>query len=391
MMKTRLMCLLFTAACSSQLLAQPRPGLQFPNSPTEPTAPVIQADPATEMHREPIPVYMGVQQHRDRSLAANMLDGRTIRGSNPFVWQNTNTRRTGNWVVTPLGNAMARIDWCMNDRFWGLQAFATDQPLRCVAVASTVDQLWRMQTYPGAPGTFLLESLMYPGYCATLFDNSIFLQPINFLPTQQWWFDRPSTLALPPVLRNTSQQVIPNQPLPPAQVTLVNQSRDNVIALVAELRNPSAAQEIQIPGGASKVIELQRDSGATVVETFELSSSGVWDQQQRTYQIPPVPLYDISIYEVFLQSIAIDRTGTSPNPIEDINYQPRSIGIFPIPAGAELPEVATIDVMQTAERSKNPGGVRPLPSKLKPVVGGANQADPLKAILDEIQSRRKSF
>ncbi len=104
-----------------------------------------------------------------------------------------------------------------------------------------------------------------------------------------------------------------------------------------------------------------------------------------------VPLYDISIYEIFLQSIAIDRTGTSPNPIEDVNYQPRSIGIFQVPPGAQLPQNARIDVMQTAQQSRNPGGVRPLPSKMKPVTGANPGTDPLKDILNEIQSRRRDF
>ncbi len=346
--------------------------------------------PANSFNRNPMPCYMGVHQNASQSVFVNV----SSLANNPFSWTNRNrlNNSQGHWIVTPLNNSLARIDWFFNNQFYALQAMGAQRPLQCVPVSSSLSQLWRLQRFPGNNSSFIFESLQYPGYCATFINDSIFLQPIAFLPTQQWWFDHPPTLSLPPILRNTSQQVVPNAPLPPATVSLINTSQDRVIALVAELQNPKAAQEIEIPAQGQATVQLQRDAGATIVESFEVvTAGGLWDRQERSYRIPPVPLYDISIYEVFLQSIAIDRTGTSPNPIEDINYQPRSIGIFQVPPGGQLPEVAQIDIMETARRSNNPGGVRPLPSKLKPAAASNAGPDPLKSILNEIQSRRKDF
>ena len=345
---------------------------------------------ANSFNRTPMPCYMGVHQNTSQSVFVNVGN----LANAPFNWMNRSRLNSlpGHWVVTPLNNSLARIDWFFNDQFYALQAIGVQRPLQCVPVSSSLSQIWRLQRFPGNSSNFIFESLQYPGHCATFINDSIFLQPIAFLPTQQWWFDRPPTLSLPPILRNTSQQVVSNAPLPPATVNLVNTSQDRVIALVAELQNPTAAQEIEIPARGQATIQLQRDTGATIVETFEVvTAGGLWDRQERSYRIPPVPLYDISIYEVFLQSIAIDRTGTSPNPIEDINYQPRSIGIFQVPPGEQLPETAQIDIMETARRSNNPGGVRPLPSKLKPAAASNAGPDPLKSILNEIQSRRKDF
>ena len=107
--------------------------------------------------------------------------------------------------------------------------------------------------------------------------------------------------------------------------------------------------------------------------------------KQFVTQIPPAPIYDLSVYEEFLQSIAIDRTGTSPNPIEDVNYQPKSIGWLPLPPGAALPARGQIDAYEDAKAANNPGAVRRFdPRSLeKP----SAQPDPLKAILDS--TRRK--
>ncbi len=85
------------------------------------------------------------------------------------------------------------------------------------------------------------------------------------------------------------------------------------------------------------MIDVERDNGATKVETFEVRDvNGFWNRREFRTDIPPATLYDLSVYEEFLQSIAIDRTGTSPDPIEDVNYQPRSIGLFLLPPGSQF-------------------------------------------------------
>lgn len=75
--------------------------------------------------------------------------------------------------------------------------------------------------------------------------------------------------------------------------------------------------------------------------------------------VPPQSLYEVVVHQWQIQSIAIDRTGKSPNPIEDINFQGKGIGRFTLPPGNEL-QSTTIDVKQAALAANNPGAVAPL-------------------------------
>ena len=122
-----------------------------------------------------------------------------------------------------------------------------------------------------------------------------------------------------------------------------------------------------------------------------MDAFGNWNQREFNTPIPPTVLYDMSVYEEFLQSIAIDRTGTSPNPIEDINYQPRSLGFFLVTPGAELPDGAEIDAYRVADDSQNPGAVRRLSPRDFQKTNAAPETDPLKDLLNKIQKRRASF
>jgi hypothetical protein len=163
-----------------------------------------------------------------------------------------------------------------------------------------------------------------------------------------------------------------------------------VWVLLADHRAGGAVTTYRIPAGSSETVKLDRDAGAVVEETYEiLLNTGEWNRQVFRTPIPPAVLYDVSIYEEFLQSIAIDRTGKSPNTIEDINYQPKSIGWYLIPPGDAIPEQYTMDVFDLAKTAGNPGAVRRIdPKQLdKPV----KAEDPLKAILREIQAQRGAF
>jgi hypothetical protein len=122
-----------------------------------------------------------------------------------------------------------------------------------------------------------------------------------------------------------------------------------------------------------------------VVETHEwVDPLGNVTRQEYSNPIPAAERYDISVYEKFLQSIAIDRTGKSPNKIEDINYQPKSVGRFVVPAGERLPERASIDVFGQARQANNPGGVRRIQMPASPVAN----PDPLREILDRARQGR---
>ena len=104
-----------------------------------------------------------------------------------------------------------------------------------------------------------------------------------------------------PFWRTVSQEVHQNSPLAPAQLGLANSHRTALVVLLADQRQAGKVQQIRIEPGQTATVTLDRDPGATIVETYEIRSpSGVWDRQQFTTAVPPRVFYDLSVYEEFL-------------------------------------------------------------------------------------------
>jgi hypothetical protein len=236
---------------------------------------------------------------------------------------------------------------------------------------------------------------LYPGMGLSWQQSGLCLQPIQYDPWQMWYPVQPQFQLPVPTYRQRQQQYVPNPPLMPASVFVANQHKDELLVLVADRRNPQSPEKLRIPPGGRELIRVERDSGGSLVETVEIADAfGNWDRQQYSTPIPPRVLYDMSVYEIFLQSIAIDRTGTSPNPIEDINYQPRSIGFFLIPPGDELPSDAVIDAYGIAEDSQNAGAVRRLSTRELERNSNRSEVaapDPLEQILKQFERQRGAF
>ncbi len=292
------------------------------------------------------------------------------------------------WMLVPLTNGLIRIQFRQGNQSMALGCNRQSR-LGFSPIGSDAGQLWRVYPFLAGSG-YVFESVMFPGQCLTWGDTGLFMQPISFAPRQIWSPFYPPIPRVEPVLRNLSTQVVPNPPLEPAHVELANRHTETVWVLLADHRAGGAVTTYRIPSGASETVKLDRDAGAVVEETYEvLLNTGEWNRQVFRTPIPPALLYDISIYEEFLQSIAIDRTGKSPNTIEDINYQPKSIGWFLIPPGDSIPAQYVMDVFDLAKTAGNPGAVRRIdPKQLdKPV----KAEDPLKAILREIQAQRGAF
>ena len=274
----------------------------------------------------------------------------------------------------------------------GIQRSNSPFPISLLPIHNGADQLWRIQSIQGLAG-YCFESVLYPGMALTCIPNQgLTLQNITFDPWQVWMPQVP-TFALPqPQFRTIQQQVVANPPLRPVSARIINSHSDTLLVLVADRRHAQSIQKLRIPSRGSELVQLDRDSGGTIVETIEtMDAFGNWNQQQFKTPIPPTVLYDMSVYEEFLQSIAIDRTGKSPNPIEDINYQPRSIGFFLVPPGDELPEVAEIDAYRIAEDAQNPGGVRKLNPRDLQKGNAPPGTDPLKDLLNKFQKQRAAF
>lgn len=294
------------------------------------------------------------------------------------------------WWVAPAGNGYVRVETYDSGRVYAVGAGRAGS-LSLLPLSQQPQQLWRVGGAGRMDKRFILENVAYPGNClAHQGTGRVALQPINYLPNQMWMpYVSPAVPSFQPFWRSVSTEIVPNAPLPPVEVTLENNHRYALVLLLGDSRQGDSFEQIRVEPGSSKGIALERDSGATIVETIEIRSpAGVWDRQQLVTAIPPRSFYDLSVYEEHLQSIAIDATGKSPHPIEDVNYVPKSVGWLPLPAGPDLPTAVRLDVYRRAKAANNPGAVRRMDPKQFDKQPDEN---PLESILQRFQSapRRK--
>ncbi len=168
----------------------------------------------------------------------------------------------------------------------------------------------------------------------------------------------------PPIARRQSvlidSEVVANAAVPPAVVNLHNSGNRELQVELVGLVSGIANETVRIAPGERRPVELQRDSGGSRIDSYRvISPTGDVFTKRLTTPVLPAPFYEVVVHEWAMQSIAIDRTGKSPNPIEDINYQGKGIGRFVLPAGTELTS-GTIDVRRAALAAGNPGAVAPL-------------------------------
>ena len=178
------------------------------------------------------------------------------------------------------------------------------------------------------------------------------MQPFVY-STSQMWLLRPWGGVLPPVFseyRSVTRELRPNPPLEPALVEFVNSHSKELWVLVADRRDPAKSMRLRIPAGKSETVSLVRDAGGTLVEVYEYGAPGLTQRDELATSLPPSVRYDVSVYEVAVQSIAIDRT-VPGGKLENVNYSPRSVGWFELAPGPEL-ESGPLDVFQTAGRQE---------------------------------------
>ncbi len=339
----------------------------------------------------PSPIFSSIQDGRDARSQMLQLSTFDQRGAQLYLTRDRSSGLTlsrdpiaeSSWWVVPAGNRYVRVQHYQNGRVSTLSA-NRNHSVSLSAISQDPRQLWRVSNSAANRNRFVLENAMYSGMCMSSFGGQLHLQPINYSPAQ-WWVPlaAPTLPNFEPFWRTVNQEVHANSPLPPAQLGLLNSHRNALIVLLADQRQAGQVQQLRIESGKTATVTLDRDAGATIVESYEIRSlSGVWERQQFTTAVPPRTIYDLSIYEEFLQSIAIDRTGKSPNPIEDVNYMPKSVGWLQIPAGAALPMNSTMDVFSQARSANNPGAVR----RLDPKQFEFEPKSPTEAILEEFKS-----
>lgn len=292
------------------------------------------------------------------------------------------------WMVIPAGGGIAgggmvRLQQVAGGRLTGLTV-DRGRELRLIDINQSADQLWQLTPSHFAAQSYVIESVSNPGWVlSALPGGNLVLAPVAGSSMQVWYASAVTQpIDYEPMWRTVSHEVRRNPALAPAVVNLQNNSQQALTVLIAD-RRTNALQKVRIDARSQRSATFERDPGATMVEVFELRTpTGVWDRKEFATPIPPTVLYDLSVYEDIIQSIAIDRTGTSPNAIEDINVHPKSVGWIALPPGAQLPERGDLDVLAQARAAGNPGAVRRLDPRTleKPAAG----TDPLQNILNDV-------
>lgn len=145
-------------------------------------------------------------------------------------------------------------------------------------------------------------------------------------------------------------RVVDDGKLPPVEITLINTHTETLLVTLGDARNPGKRPQYQIPPGGSQRVKLPRTAGQTRIDRYQTwDDAGNPTEREVRVAMDPEVRYEVAVDRLRVQSIAIDRTGKSPNKIEDINMQAVPVGVFTLPPGDELVS-DTIDVFAAATR-----------------------------------------
>lgn len=157
--------------------------------------------------------------------------------------------------------------------------------------------------------------------------------------------------------------VVQRNPLSPIEVEFFNSHNEQLVVTLTDSQNPSKQPQYTIDPGDSKRVKLPRDNGHTRVDVYQTTDvTGLPIEQEVRVNVPPTARFEVVVHRVRIQSIAIDRTGKSPHPIEDINRQGIGVGRFKLPPGDQLTS-GRIDVFAAAREANNPGSIAPIVSQ----------------------------
>ncbi|MEZ6092356.1 MAG: hypothetical protein R3C05_31005 [Pirellulaceae bacterium] len=271
------------------------------------------------------------------------------------------------WTFTKLASATGGDLLGM----WQEYLVATNQP-----VGITVEirrDLTFIQTQPGKRDRFgtvrmigdqlsLNHTDAVPEqFRVTMTPDRIDFRELDGTPSGFFWRRIASGVIVPAPLgpRRISRKFIANPPLEPVAIELANSHSEELWVLVSDLRDATRSRQLTIPSGTSTSIMLERDAGSRVVEVWEIPVGGgrTVNENRVGGETPPKQLYDISVYELTVQSISIDRTQPGGGRVDDVNRVPKSVGLIEVPAGNRF-EGGKTDIYQAAKSRKNPGAVR---------------------------------
>lgn len=145
-------------------------------------------------------------------------------------------------------------------------------------------------------------------------------------------------------------RVVDDGSLPPVEMEFVNTYDETLLVTLTDARHPGKQPQYKIPPGGSQRVKLPRSAGQTRINRYQTwDDSGNPTERETRVAIDPEVRYGVTVDRLRIQSIAIDRTGKSPNEIEDINMQSVPVGGFSLPPGDQLIS-DSIDVFAAASR-----------------------------------------
>ena len=206
-----------------------------------------------------------------------------------------------------------------------------------------------------------------PIACAPAVGTVFTIDPLGRLVCANWTGSAWSTGYAMPLLAYTPQLVsrefIPDAPLPPASVTLINSGTDPLLVQIVDLFDPRQPPEEKIPAGGQVEVTLVRESGGTLEEVFLIPGpGGVLIEQTASHPIPPEQRWTLAVwsdketYKVLPFKNA--RKGTPKSVTEGFSRRSQvSLGVIPIAPGELLRDGEHLDLVQIAKRLKNPGAV----------------------------------
>lgn len=167
-----------------------------------------------------------------------------------------------------------------------------------------------------------------------------------------------------------SRQFIPAAELPPARVLLFNSGKDPLLVQMVDLFDPRQLQEQRIEPGATLEIQLARESGGTLEETFLVPGPlGTLLEQTASYPVPPGQRFTLALWsdkETYKVLPFKDAKKGAPKSVTE-GFSRRSnvsLGVIPIPPGDLLRDGEQLDVVQIARRLNNRGAVVNFPAPI---------------------------
>jgi hypothetical protein len=173
--------------------------------------------------------------------------------------------------------------------------------------------------------------------------------------------------TFPQAPRLVSRRIVPNPPLPPATVTLINGGDEELAVQVADAEVPAQSLELKIAPRGAQTQQFERDAGATVEEVYLVPDPiGGWSEQMARYPLPPQPRYSLAVWAKRTTYQYINKNPNKPKgALPDFDLKSHvSLGVLDLPPGDLLRDGEQIDIHRAAVSLRNPGaaGYLPVPS-----------------------------